>query len=121
MKRRSFIQASLASLVLSSCASPPPLIDKLPKPSEKQKSGRRPGPSIVGILKAASYEQDLFAIIKKSLLSLNIANLKDKTVVLKPNMVECPPDKPYSYNSSRDIEGNNSLSGLFGSKQYYCC
>ncbi len=98
MKRRSFIQASLASLTMASCATPPPVIDKLPKPTKKQKSARRPAPSIVGILQARSYSDDLFAIMKKILPQLKIDDMKGKTVVLKPNLVECPPGKPATTN-----------------------
>lgn len=94
LKRRSFIQASIASLALSSCNTPPPIVDKLPKPTAKQKALRLPSPSIVGVLKAASYDDDLFAIIKEHIAQLKIENLKGKSVVLKPNLVECPPGKP---------------------------
>jgi uncharacterized protein (DUF362 family) len=98
MKRRSFIQASITSLALTSCSTPPPLLDKLSKPTPKQKSARRPAPSIVGILKADSYSDDLFTIIKKNLPALKIDDLKGRSVVLKPNMVECPPGKPVTTN-----------------------
>ena len=94
MKRRSFIQASIASLAMASCAAPPPVVDKLPQPTERQKAGRRTGHSCVGIFKANSYDDDLFAIIKKNLPALKISDFKNKSVVLKPNMVECPIGKP---------------------------
>lgn len=94
MKRRSFIQASIASLALSSCSTPPPVVEKLPSPTQEQKSTRRLAPSLVGIVKADSYSNDLFAIIKKHLPALKIDDLKGKSVLLKPNMVECPPGKP---------------------------
>ncbi len=94
IKRRSFIQASIASLALTSCNTPPPLLDKLPKPTKRQKSGRIAAPSIVGIFKAESYSDDLFSIMKDNIAQLKIESLKGKSVVLKPNLVECPPNKP---------------------------
>ena len=42
MKRRSFIQASIASLTMASCNTPPPVVDKLPKPNQKTKIGAPP-------------------------------------------------------------------------------
>lgn len=95
IKRRSFLQASLASLTLSGCSTTqPPLVPKLPEPREEQKIGRRTAPSVVGILEAKSYADDLFAIIKAKLPQLKIGDFKGKTVVLKPNMVECPYKAP---------------------------
>ena len=94
IKRRSFIQASIMSLALGSCSSPPPLLEKLPEPTTKQKSNRLPAPSLVSILQASSYNDDLFAIMKNHIADLKIGNVKDKFVVLKPNLVECPPEKP---------------------------
>jgi len=100
MKRRFFIQASIASLAMASCSTPPPVIDKLTRPTEKQKAARRAGPSYVGIFKAESYEDDLFDLMKKNLSALKISDFKGKSVVLKPNMVECPSDKPATTNPS---------------------
>lgn len=93
IKRRAFIQASIASLALTSCSTPPPLLHKLSKATEKQKSWRRSGPSTVGIFRA-SYHDDLFAILKQNLSQLNIGTLKGKSVVLKPNLVDYTPDIP---------------------------
>jgi uncharacterized protein (DUF362 family) len=98
IERRSFIQASIVSLALGSCSSPPPLLDKLPKPTSGQKSKRIAAPSIVGILKAPSYDDDLFAIMKNNIEQFKIGNIKGKSVVLKPNLVECPPEKPATTN-----------------------
>jgi uncharacterized protein (DUF362 family) len=94
IKRRSFIQSSVVALALGSCSAPPPLLDKLPKPTKIQRSKRAPSPSIVGILKAPSYDDDLFAIMKEHIDELKIGDVKGKSVVLKPNLVECPVDKP---------------------------
>ena len=43
---------------------------------------------------AKAYADDLFSIIKDKLPQLNIGDFKGKTVVLKPNMVECPDKAP---------------------------
>ncbi len=94
IQRRSFLQATVASLALGSCANPPPLIKKLPEPSQVQKSARRLAPSSVGILRAKSYADDLFAILKENIDLFNTADFKGKFLILKPNMVECPAGKP---------------------------
>ncbi len=116
LKRRSFIQASIASLALGSCATPPPLVEKLPKPTAKQKSSRLPAPSIVGILKAPSYDDDLFAIIKKHIDELKIESLKGKSVVLKPNLVECPPGKPATTHPAV-LKATIELADYLGAKE----
>ncbi len=95
IERRSFLKASLASVALAGCAAlPTPLLTKLPEPSAHQKLNRLAAPSTVGILKAKSYEDDLFGIIKDKMSELKVGDFKGKTVVLKPNMVECPINAP---------------------------
>lgn len=94
IKRRSFLQAAVASITLGGCVKPEPLLVKLPKPTDVQKSARRVSPSVVGILKAESYSDDLFTILKNSIKDLKIESFKNKSIVLKPNMVECPVGKP---------------------------
>ena len=95
IERRTFLKASVASVTLSGCTvAPSPLLTKLPEPNEIQKMARRSAPSTVGILRAQSYDENLFAILKEHLSQLNIGDFKNKTVVLKPNMVECPITAP---------------------------
>jgi uncharacterized protein (DUF362 family) len=93
-KRRTFLKAAVASISLSSCTSATPLLTKLPKPTDLQKLGKRKTPSVVNILKAESYDDNLLAILKQNIDQLNICDFKNKFVVLKPNMVECPAGRP---------------------------
>jgi uncharacterized protein (DUF362 family) len=93
--RRNFVQAALASLALVSCSNaPPPVVDKLTRPTDAQKASRRKGLSTVGIFRGASYSDDLFELLKDKAPMLEIPDCKNKVVVLKPNLIECPVDKP---------------------------
>jgi len=66
--------------------------------TEGQKARRRQGRSQVALLPCDSYEQDIFAAIKPLLSGLNLPDLKNKSVVLKPNMVEYRQGKPITTN-----------------------
>jgi len=61
---------------------------------------KRQGMSQVAIVPVADYSGDIYAHIKESLAATKFAwpNLKGKTVVLKPNMVEYRADKPVTTN-----------------------
>ncbi len=100
IERRSFLKATIASLTLGACANSSSIVTKLPKPSEGQKAARRSAPSAVGILRADSYADDLFSIMKNNVDLLNKADFKGKFVILKPNMVECPAGRPVTTNAA---------------------
>lgn len=94
VSRRGFVQGILASIALASCSnSPPPVVDKLSNPTSAQRKGKKSDISTVGIFKAASYEDNLFELLKTNLKSLSIPDCKNKRVILKPNLIECPVGK----------------------------
>jgi uncharacterized protein (DUF362 family) len=93
--RRSFVQTVVTAVALTGCSNaPPPVVDKLPTPTGAQRSLKRQGASTVGIFQAATYEEDIYALLKDNLPKLNVPDCKDKLVVLKPNLIECPVNKP---------------------------
>lgn len=73
--RRGF-HAAMAGTLLTGCSqAPPPLVPF---------SGR----SAVAVLKAPSYDADLVEIMRNGLALAGIGDVKDKRVLLKPNLVE---------------------------------
>ena len=95
IQRRTFLAGALSSLALTGCAtskSHSPV--DLPDATEAQRSGRKVGRSSIGIIKAESYEEDLFTKLKAQLAHLQLPNFKGKHVVIKPNMVEFEPGHP---------------------------
>ncbi len=63
-----------------------------------QKARRKQGRSQVGLLACENYDQDIFETIKPHLSGLKLPDLKNKAVVLKPNMVEYREGKPVTTN-----------------------
>jgi uncharacterized protein (DUF362 family) len=94
IQRRTFLAGALSSFGLASCASTPHSPVDLPDATDAQRKGRKLGRSSIGIISAASYEDDLFAKLKGQLSSLQLPSLKGKHVVLKPNMVEFEAGHP---------------------------
>lgn len=80
--RRTFLQSAFAAVALSGCGTQGETI------TEAQKQGRHSGISKVAIIACPSYDEDIFALVKPYLSKLDLPDLKGKTVVLKPNMVD---------------------------------
>ncbi len=66
--------------------------------TDAQRAWRRQGRSQVGIIACQSYEEDIFETIKPHLATLQLPDFKNKSVVLKPNMVEFREGKPVTTN-----------------------
>lgn len=96
VSRRTFIQAGLAASALSGCASNEK--NKDPEPNEHQLSKRRSEPSTVAIVRCPSYAHDPLPELKKHLTDLALPNLKNKRLLLKPNMVEYRDGRPLTTN-----------------------
>lgn len=94
IERRTFLTAALSSLALGGCGTHPFNPIAMPDASMAQRAEQKTGRSTIGILKADSYNEDLFAIIKSHASALNLPNFKSKHVVIKPNMVEFEPGHP---------------------------
>lgn len=99
MKRRDFLRATVASVMLGGCGGAKHMQDNvLPEPNEAQKARRRQGRSTVGIIQCPSYQDDIFQAIKPHIDKLGLPDLKGKHVVLKPNIVEFHPGHPITTN-----------------------
>ena len=99
MKRREFLKASAAALMLGGCAKHTNLAGPdLMEPTEAQLKRKLTGRSTVGLIKCPSYDEDVFAAIKPYIKQLDLPDLKNKTVVIKPNMVEFHPGRPITTN-----------------------
>jgi len=109
--RRDFLKVAITASVVAGAAealtgcggndkdSAAKLTREVPeKVSESQAARRRQGRSSVAIVAVENYEADIFAIVKEHLKSFAVPDLKGKTVVLKPNMVEFRQDKPVTTN-----------------------
>lgn len=66
----------------------------VPEPTPAQRARKRQGRSTVGIIRCASYDDDILANIEEHRDKLHLPDLKNKRVVLKPNMVEIQPGHP---------------------------
>lgn len=101
LNRRDFIAGAVASVALAGCGNQtvlPKVNPDLQPATEAQKSRKRQERSAVGIIKCPSYEESIFKTIKPYLSKLGLPDLKNKTVLLKPNMVEFHPGKPITTN-----------------------
>lgn len=97
MKRRQFLQSLLATVALSGCqysknADEPK--SHWREPTAAQLAKKKKGTSLVGLIECQSYQENIFKQVKPYISQLALPDLKGKTVVIKPNMVECHPDKP---------------------------
>jgi uncharacterized protein (DUF362 family) len=92
MKRRDFLKATLITAsTLSACAKSERAIPEVTEAQRALKSAT--GRSRVALIPCKSYEEDIFALLKDFAARLPLPPLKDKNVVLKPNMVEYRTDK----------------------------
>lgn len=98
--RRSFLAAASAALAvggLTACGSDETGNVKL-KASPEQAANKYAGPSRVALVECKSYKEDVFQHIKPFLEKLQLPDLKNKSCVLKINMVEFREGKPIFTN-----------------------
>jgi uncharacterized protein (DUF362 family) len=100
IRRRDFLKVAAAALAIHGCTrqNPQDLIAQLPHITPAQEKWRKTGRSIVGIVRCESYEENIAKNVKQYISQLNLPDLKNKTVVLKPNMVEFQPGHPIFTN-----------------------
>lgn len=93
--RRTLLQLGAAA-ALSGCSGPGR--GARIEVSPAQRAGRHTGTSRVALLEVGSYEQDIATPLLTLLEQMPLPNLKGKTVLLKPNMVEFRPGIPITTN-----------------------
>lgn len=86
---------------LSGCNGGTKLNRELPKElTQEQLAKKRKERSQVHIIPVKDYDQDIFEILKTALKDAKIPDFKNKSVVIKPNMVEYRPDQPVTTNAA---------------------
>jgi uncharacterized protein (DUF362 family) len=117
LPRRTFLQGAAAALATSGCAAQSKTGQKeFGEISAEQKAERKKGRSIVGIVGAHSYEEDLFLLFKKHIGELGLPRFDGKHVVIKPNMVEFQAGHPITTNPAL-IRATVQLADFLGAKQ----
>jgi uncharacterized protein (DUF362 family) len=101
--RRQFLKIAAAAAAVgtvSGCSGAKPNLNvELPQDfTAEQLARKRKGRSQVAVIDCPSYDDNIFARIKPYVEKLNLPDLKGKTVVLKPNMVEFREGKPVTTN-----------------------
>lgn len=114
VSRRQLLQASIAASTLAGCTSNEPAKD--PEPNAHQLSRRRTEPSTVAIIPCPSYDHDPLPDLNKYVKQLGLPNLKNKSVLLKPNMVEYREGRPLT-TSPQIIKVAVELLGFLGAKE----
>jgi uncharacterized protein (DUF362 family) len=106
LSRRQFIKTAAAQGIvvagagslISGCGTRTPQVH-LPDPSAAQKAGRRQSDSPIFVSRCDQYADDIFsALLKKGVSNIDLPDLKGKTVLIKPNMVDYWPDRPITTN-----------------------
>src|SRR5579883_2800997 len=100
IKRRDFLKAALTTFTLAGCSRQNQLLTQLPPISTNQRERRKQGKSAVAIVSNLTYQDDLFKAIKPYLSQIELPNFKEKSVLLKPNLVEFQPNKPIWTNAA---------------------
>lgn len=107
INRRHFLRANTLLLMRWLVDSFWPRLPFLPKP---------PSPSKVGVLKITSYETDLFQVFLEFIPKLTIPEVKNKVVLLKPNLVEFEETRPI-HTHPEVIRGAIKLFKYLGAKE----
>jgi len=118
IKRRDFLAGAagaVTAVALGGCGGHKINVD-LQEATAAQLAWKKQGRSIVGLLECPSYEEDIFKAIKPFLPTLNLPDLKNKTVVIKPNMVEFHPISPITTNPAA-ILAAVELANYLGAKE----
>ncbi len=84
--------------------------------TEKQRSWRYQGDSTVALVRCESYEETIWSLLKGQIKDLPLPSLKNKRVLIKPNIVEFRPDRPVTTNPAV-IEAAVSLADFLGAKE----
>lgn len=119
IKRRDFLvgaATALTSASLYGCGGGQKLNVDLQDATPAQKARKKQGRSTVAIAQCPAYEEDIFAAIKPLLPALGLPDLSNKTVVLKPNMVEFHPGSPITTNPAA-IMAAVQLADYLGAKE----
>ena len=117
LPRRTFLQGAAAALATAGCAAQSKTGQKeFAEITAEQKAERKKGRSVVGIIAAHSYEEDLFSLLKNHINGLGIPRFDGKHVVLKPNMVEFQAGHPITTNPAL-IRATVQLVDYLGAKQ----
>lgn len=114
VSRRKFLQAGLAASTLAGCTNHEPAKD--PQPNSFQLSKRRSEPSTVAIVRCPSYDDNPLPELKKLLPALSLPDLRNKKILLKPNMVEYRDGKPLTTNPAI-VKVAVELLSYLGAKQ----
>lgn len=117
--RRTFIAGSVAAAAafsVTGCGGKTLTGKPLPKPTAAQAARKRKTPSTVALVPCASYEDDPMPELKKYAKQLNLPDLRGKTVLLKPNMVEFHPGSPVTTNPAA-LKAAFLLADYLGAKE----
>lgn len=118
IKRRDFLvgaAGAVTAVALSGCGGQKINVD-LQEATPAQLARKKAGRSTVGIIQCPTYEEDIFKAVKPFLTSLNLPDLKNKTVVIKPNMVEFHPISPITTNPAA-ILAAVELANFLGARE----
>jgi uncharacterized protein (DUF362 family) len=117
LHRRTFLQAALATMAVGGCKPQSKTGQReFTEITPEQKKERKQGRSLVGILSARSYDEDLFQLLKSHVNSLSLPRLDGMHVVLKPNMVEYQAGHPITTNPAL-IKAAARLADYLGAKE----
>jgi uncharacterized protein (DUF362 family) len=121
MSRRHFLKVAAGSVsaasaagLVSGCVRSPDA--KIPPPTAAQIAAKRTADSPLSIAKCPSYEEDVFSLLKPYLPDLDLPDLKNKVVLIKPNMIDVIPGKPISTHPSV-IKAAAELADYLGAKE----
>lgn len=124
LSRRQFIKiaatqgaaAAGAASILNGCGTRIGQVH-LPEPSTAQMAKRRQGDSYIYTGHYESYDDDIFAAaLKGGLTNIDLPNLKNKTVLIKPNMVDYWPGQPITTNP-QVLKAAVDLANHLGAKE----
>lgn len=118
VKRRDFLvgaAGAVTTIAMGGCGGQKLNVD-LQDATPAQKARKKEGRSTVGLIQCPSYDEDIFQAVKPYLASLTLPDLKGKTVVIKPNMVEFHPVSPITTNP-KAIFAAVQLADYLGAKE----
>jgi uncharacterized protein (DUF362 family) len=115
--RRAFLKATLATMAMGGCGYQQNAPDaNMPVIRESQRARRRKEDSVVALSRCDSYEEDIARLLKSSATAAQLPSLKNKVVVIKPNIVEYRPDRPVTTNSAM-ILATAELADYLGARE----
>ena len=120
MSRRYFLKVAAGSVTASAgglvagCVRSPDA--KIAPPTDTQLAAKRTTDSPLAIAQCQSYDQDVFAVLKPYLKDLDLPDLKNKVVLIKPNMIDVIPGRPICTNPAV-IKAAAELADYLGAKE----